>query len=77
MLLEITAQECMCGKSCRLRWINYLRADLKRGNFTLQDQETIVQLHQSLGYRFVVFNRQSLEGKNRQQDKELPELSFK
>ncbi|KAL6568273.1 hypothetical protein OROHE_003957 [Orobanche hederae] len=23
-----------CGKSCRLRWINYLRPDLKRGHFT-------------------------------------------
>ncbi|KAK8693790.1 hypothetical protein V6N13_071359 [Hibiscus sabdariffa] len=41
-----------CGKSCRLRWINYLRADLKRGNFTLQDQETIIQLHHSLGNRW-------------------------
>ncbi|KAL0341473.1 UNVERIFIED_CONTAM: Transcription factor [Sesamum calycinum] len=23
-----------CGKSCRLRWINYLRPDLKRNVFT-------------------------------------------
>uniref|UniRef100_A0A6N2KYX1 Uncharacterized protein n=1 Tax=Salix viminalis TaxID=40686 RepID=A0A6N2KYX1_SALVM len=26
-----------CGKSCHLRWINYLRPDLKRGNFTCGD----------------------------------------
>ncbi|KAJ4832715.1 hypothetical protein Tsubulata_029471, partial [Turnera subulata] len=23
-----------CGKSCRLRWMNYLRPDIKRGNIT-------------------------------------------
>ncbi|GMJ09217.1 hypothetical protein HRI_004590900 [Hibiscus trionum] len=41
-----------CGKSCRLRWINYLRADLKRGNFTVQEEETIFKLHESLGNRW-------------------------
>ncbi|XP_050218588.1 myb-related protein 308 [Mercurialis annua] len=41
-----------CGKSCRLRWINYLRADLKRGNFTKQEEQTIVQLHTALGNRW-------------------------
>ncbi|KAH9328845.1 hypothetical protein KI387_000953, partial [Taxus chinensis] len=40
-----------CGKSCRLRWSNYLRPDLKRGNFTLQEEQTIVQLHQIVGNR--------------------------
>ncbi|KAK9019986.1 hypothetical protein V6N11_054486 [Hibiscus sabdariffa] len=38
-----------CGKSCRLRWINYLRADLKRGNITPHEEETIVKLHSALG----------------------------
>ena len=38
-----------CGKSCRLRWINYLRADLKRGNFTREEEETIINLHRSVG----------------------------
>lgn len=42
-----------CGKSCRLRWINYLRADLKRGNITAEEEETIVKLHSSLGNRYV------------------------
>lgn len=41
-----------CGKSCRLRWINYLRPDIKRGNFTQQEEETIIQLHQMLGNRW-------------------------
>ncbi|GJR34860.1 homeodomain-like protein [Tanacetum coccineum] len=41
-----------CGKSCRLRWINYLRGDLKRGNFTQEEDEFIVKLHKSLGNRW-------------------------
>lgn len=38
-----------CGKSCRLRWINYLRPDLKRGNFTPQEDQLILSLHALLG----------------------------
>uniref|UniRef100_A0A453G1L9 Uncharacterized protein n=1 Tax=Aegilops tauschii subsp. strangulata TaxID=200361 RepID=A0A453G1L9_AEGTS len=38
-----------CGKSCRLRWMNYLRPDLKRGNFTDDDDELIIKLHALLG----------------------------
>ncbi|KAL4347882.1 hypothetical protein GQ457_17G017130 [Hibiscus cannabinus] len=41
-----------CGKSCRLRWINYLRPDIKRGKFSLQEQKTIIQLHAFLGNRW-------------------------
>ncbi|XP_024044578.1 transcription factor MYB11 isoform X2 [Citrus clementina] len=41
-----------CGKSCRLRWINYLRADLKRGNITAEEEEIIIKLHASLGNRW-------------------------
>ncbi|KAI4369693.1 hypothetical protein MLD38_018107 [Melastoma candidum] len=41
-----------CGKSCRLRWINYLRPDIKRGNFTLEEEETIIKLHEMLGNRW-------------------------
>uniref|UniRef100_J3N1P8 HTH myb-type domain-containing protein n=1 Tax=Oryza brachyantha TaxID=4533 RepID=J3N1P8_ORYBR len=40
-----------CGKSCWLRWINYLRLDIKRGNFTADEEALIVSLHRSLGYR--------------------------
>ncbi|KAL1551693.1 transcription factor MYB26-like [Salvia divinorum] len=41
-----------CGKSCRLRWINYLRPDLKRGNFTPQEAALIIELHRLLGNRW-------------------------
>ncbi|ONK73907.1 uncharacterized protein A4U43_C03F810 [Asparagus officinalis] len=41
-----------CGKSCRLRWTNYLRPDIKRGKFTLQEEQTIIQLHALLGNRW-------------------------
>ncbi|KAJ4897031.1 myb domain protein 7 [Raphanus sativus] len=41
-----------CGKSCRLRWINYLRPDLKRGNFTHDEDEVIIKLHSLLGNKW-------------------------
>ncbi|KAJ8458345.1 hypothetical protein OPV22_031271 [Ensete ventricosum] len=41
-----------CGKSCRLRWINYLRPDLKRGNFTEEEDELIIKLHGLLGNKW-------------------------
>jgi hypothetical protein len=44
-----------CGKSCRLRWINYLRPDLKRGAFSPQEEELIVRLHAMLGNRCLLF----------------------
>ncbi|KAL2935877.1 Transcription factor MYB86 [Bienertia sinuspersici] len=41
-----------CGKSCRLRWINYLRPDLKRGMFCQEEEDLIINLHQILGNRW-------------------------
>lgn len=41
-----------CGKSCRLRWTNYLRPDIKRGNFTREEEDSIIQLHEMLGNRW-------------------------
>ncbi|KAH7836764.1 hypothetical protein Vadar_005377 [Vaccinium darrowii] len=41
-----------CGKSCRLRWINYLRPDLKRGSFTEQEERVIIDVHRILGNRW-------------------------
>ncbi|CAA2958391.1 transcription factor MYB8-like [Olea europaea var. sylvestris] len=41
-----------CGKSCRLRWINYLRPDLKRGSFTEQEERTIIDVHRILGNKW-------------------------
>lgn len=42
----------MCGKSCRLRWTNYLRPDLKHGSFSEQEEQLIVKLHAALGSRW-------------------------
>ncbi|KAJ8556288.1 hypothetical protein K7X08_023046 [Anisodus acutangulus] len=41
-----------CGKSCRLRWTNYLRPDIKRGKFSVEEEETIIQLHSTLGNKW-------------------------
>ncbi|VFQ61767.1 unnamed protein product [Cuscuta campestris] len=41
-----------CGKSCRLRWTNYLRPDIKRGEFSFEEEETIIQLHSTLGNKW-------------------------
>ncbi|KAL9444996.1 hypothetical protein AB3S75_018067 [Citrus x aurantiifolia] len=38
-----------CGKSCRLRWMNYLRPDIKRGNFSKDEEDLIIRLHKLLG----------------------------
>ena len=40
-----------CGKSCRLRWMNYLRPDLKRGRFSQHEEDLIIALHKALGNR--------------------------
>ncbi|XP_024994309.1 transcription factor MYB13-like [Cynara cardunculus var. scolymus] len=40
------------GKSCRLRWVNYLRPDLKHGNFTKEEEDMIVELHNKLGNKW-------------------------
>ncbi|XP_052178618.1 transcription factor MYB41-like [Diospyros lotus] len=41
-----------CGKSCRLRWTNYLRPDIKRGRFSFEEEETVIQLHSILGNKW-------------------------
>jgi transcription factor MYB, plant len=40
-----------CGKSCRLRYTNYLRPNLKHESFTQEEEELIVTLHATLGSR--------------------------
>ncbi|KAJ6429585.1 hypothetical protein OIU84_021062 [Salix udensis] len=40
------------GKSCRLRWLNYLRPDVRRGNITLEEQLMILELHSRWGNRW-------------------------
>uniref|UniRef100_A0A1J3GG69 Transcription factor MYB39 n=1 Tax=Noccaea caerulescens TaxID=107243 RepID=A0A1J3GG69_NOCCA len=41
-----------CGKSCRLRWTNYLRPDIKRGKFSPDEEQTILNLHAVLGNKW-------------------------
>ncbi|XP_057440652.1 transcription factor MYB93 [Lotus japonicus] len=41
-----------CGKSCRLRWTNYLRPDIKRGKFSPEEEQTILHLHSILGNKW-------------------------
>ncbi|XP_047317922.1 MYB-like transcription factor EOBII [Impatiens glandulifera] len=40
------------GKSCRLRWLNYLRPDVRRGNITAEEQLLIMELHAKWGNRW-------------------------
>ncbi|GFZ06873.1 myb domain protein 17 [Actinidia rufa] len=47
-----------CGKSCRLRWANYLRPDIKRGPFTPEEEKLVIQLHGILGNRWAAIASQ-------------------
>ncbi|KAF6152566.1 hypothetical protein GIB67_013013 [Kingdonia uniflora] len=40
------------SKSCRFRWLNYLRPDIKRGHITEQEEDLILRLHKLLGNRW-------------------------
>ncbi|CAI0454476.1 unnamed protein product [Linum tenue] len=40
------------GKSCRLRWVNYLRPGLKRGQLTPQEEGIIIELHALWGNKW-------------------------
>ncbi|KAI4364512.1 hypothetical protein MLD38_020592 [Melastoma candidum] len=40
------------GKSCRLRWLNYLCPGVRRGNITLEEQLLILELHSRWGNRW-------------------------
>ncbi|MCL7035377.1 hypothetical protein MKW94_006129 [Papaver nudicaule] len=41
-----------CSKSCRLRWTNYLRPGIKRGEFTDHEESMIIHLQALLGNRW-------------------------
>ncbi|KAI3728685.1 hypothetical protein L6452_17326 [Arctium lappa] len=40
------------GKSCRLRWMNYLRPNMKHGNFTKEEDDLVIDLHKKLGNKW-------------------------
>ncbi|KAH9302243.1 hypothetical protein KI387_013826 [Taxus chinensis] len=46
-----------CGKSCRFRWMNYLRPGIKRGDFSAEEEELIIRLHSLLGNRWSLIAR--------------------
>ncbi|KAG7011908.1 Transcription factor MYB-like protein [Cucurbita argyrosperma subsp. argyrosperma] len=41
-----------CGKSCRLRWANHLRPNLKKGSFSQEEERVIIELHAKLGNKW-------------------------
>ncbi|KAK3002832.1 hypothetical protein RJ639_018995 [Escallonia herrerae] len=42
------------GKSCRLRWVNYLNPRVKRGNITMEEEKIISTMHKMLGNRYQI-----------------------
>ncbi|KAK3160593.1 hypothetical protein QOZ80_1BG0061640 [Eleusine coracana subsp. coracana] len=51
-----------CGKSCRLRWLNYLRPDIRHGGFTEEEDAVIISLYTQLGSKWSLIASQ-LEGR--------------
>ncbi|KAE9609838.1 hypothetical protein Lal_00006311 [Lupinus albus] len=47
-----------CGKSCRLRWLNYLRPNIKHGGFTEDEDNIICSLYISIGSRWSIIAAQ-------------------
>ncbi|XP_062170141.1 transcription factor MYB97 [Alnus glutinosa] len=41
-----------CGKSCRLRWANHLRPNLKKGAFSPEEERLILELHAKYGNKW-------------------------
>ncbi|CAN6344077.1 unnamed protein product [Urochloa humidicola] len=41
-----------CGKSCRLRWLNYLRPGVRHGGFSPEEDRLICALHAAVGSRW-------------------------
>ncbi|KAL3518428.1 hypothetical protein ACH5RR_021017 [Cinchona calisaya] len=47
-----------CGKSCRLRWLNYLRPNIKHGEFSDDEDRIICSLYASIGSRWSIIAAQ-------------------
>ncbi|WOL03069.1 protein ODORANT1-like [Canna indica] len=47
-----------CGKSCRLRWLNYLRPNIKHGGFSEEEDDIICSLYLAIGSRWSIIASQ-------------------
>ncbi|XP_041026377.1 transcription factor RAX2-like [Juglans microcarpa x Juglans regia] len=47
-----------CGKSCRLRWLNYLRPNIKHGEFSDDEDRIICTLFATIGSRWSIIAAQ-------------------
>ncbi|XP_060168815.1 transcription factor RAX2-like [Lycium barbarum] len=47
-----------CGKSCRLRWLNYLRPNIKHGDFSDEEDRVICSLYANIGSRWSIIAAQ-------------------
>ncbi|XP_072980022.1 transcription factor MYB36-like [Typha angustifolia] len=47
-----------CGKSCRLRWLNYLRPNIRHGDFSEEEDQIICSLYISIGSRWSIIAAQ-------------------
>ncbi|XP_058071064.1 transcription factor MYB114-like [Magnolia sinica] len=53
-LVPLRAGLNRCRKSCRLRWVNYLTPNIKRGKLTPDEVDLIIRLHKLLGKRWTL-----------------------
>ncbi|GMJ10315.1 hypothetical protein HRI_004700700 [Hibiscus trionum] len=50
--VQINTGLARCGKSCRLRWANHLRPNLKKGAFSPEEERIIIELHAKMGNKW-------------------------
>ena len=55
-----------CGKSCRLRWLNYLRPNLRHGDFTDDEDRIICTLFATIGSRSVLHGKRKQKSESRE-----------
>lgn len=60
-----------CGKSCRLRWANHLRPNLKKGSFSPEEERIIVELHAKMGNKWARMATQVINSNLYQQKKRV------
>ncbi|CAA6664884.1 unnamed protein product [Spirodela intermedia] len=63
-LIPVRAGLRRCRKSCRLRWLNYLKPSIKRGDFQEDEVDLIIRLHKLLGNRGRIPGRTANDIKN-------------